>query len=155
MGKPRRYFEIMNLDSPKPHDLPVDEGVLNVDKSRLAELERELYPPFPGYEWFADFDDTAAARFYAKLAPIDPLSGCIEWTSARTNGYGMFSLGGKPVFAHRVAMLDAGRWPPAESSERYVAHHRCENPGCVNPYHCEWLTDTEHRAVHRELLEGW
>jgi len=30
-------------------------------------------------------------------------------------------------------------------------HHRCRNKVCVNPWHLQWLTPTEHARLHGQL----
>jgi hypothetical protein len=66
-------------------------------------------------------------RFYAKVEYDD--EGCWEWTSTVRGGYGLFSLNGKPVSAHRFALfLEIGEY---EGS----ALHTCDNPPCVRGSH--------------------
>ena|SRR3990167_5931190 len=69
-----------------------------------------------------------AARFWAKVEKTD---GCWEWTGARSNGYGQFSVNSKPAWAHRVAYeLTYGAIPDG----LLVCHH-CDNGRCVRPDH--------------------
>jgi hypothetical protein len=66
-------------------------------------------------------------RFYAKVEYDD--EGCWEWQSTIRGGYGLFSLNGKPVSAHRFALyLEIGEY---EGS----ALHKCDNPPCVRGDH--------------------
>lgn len=67
------------------------------------------------------------ARFWDK---VDRSGECWEWTSQRNGGgYGLFSLNGKPVYAHRLSYyLSNGVF------DGFVLH-KCDNPPCVNPEH--------------------
>lgn len=66
-------------------------------------------------------------RFYAKVKYDD--EGCWEWTSTIRGGYGLFSLNGKPVSAHRFALfLEVGEY-------KSNALHKCDNPPCVRGDH--------------------
>ena len=67
-------------------------------------------------------------RFWPK---VDKGDGCWEWNASRyPEGYGQFTIRGKPVKAHRVSwFLAHGEWPT-----QHVLHH-CDNPPCVRPDH--------------------
>jgi hypothetical protein len=60
------------------------------------------------------------------------LGECWEWTGCRLpKGYGMFTIQGQTVYAHRVA------WEIATglSADTLCVCHRCDNPPCVRPDH--------------------
>jgi hypothetical protein len=74
--------------------------------------------------------------------------GCWEWNAAvrGADGYGQFSLDGKPVQAHRLAWeLSFGQIPEGKQ-----IHHRCHNRKCVRPSHLTSITAEEHRRLHIE-----
>lgn len=69
------------------------------------------------------------ARYWAKVRCG---RDCWTWTSNRTpDGYGQIWLGGRPVYAHRLAWLLAHGPIPKGLS----VLHRCDVPACVNPNH--------------------
>ncbi len=85
-------------------------------------------------------------RFWKKTR-MSP-SGCIEWTSAKTNGgYGLFGLQGGLYLAHRVLY----HWMIGPVPEDKQLDHLCSNPACVNPLHLEPVTQSENivRALER------
>lgn len=59
-------------------------------------------------------------------------SGCWEWQSGKgTNGYGVSSINGKNMQAHRhFYLVFKGNIP----KEKQI-NHKCDNPSCVNPDH--------------------
>ena len=69
------------------------------------------------------------ARFYSK---IDANGKCHLWTAAKQRqGYGMFSVNGKSMPAHRFSyLLHRG-----EIGDGLVIHQTSENSACVNPEH--------------------
>src|SRR3954454_18586240 len=81
-------------------------------------------------------DDETAARFRAKLAPVDDRGhrwwlGAIDGGADGSGGYGRFHAGrgeGAVVTtAHRYAWtLEVGRVPPS-----LVVRHRCDEPLCT------------------------
>jgi hypothetical protein len=85
------------------------------------------------------------ARFLAK---IDRSGECWRWTAAVTApnhkarcGYGVFKLGGKQRYAHRIACQVAHGDP----GERHVLH-RCDDPRCVRPSHMFTGTHADNMA---------
>ena len=74
---------------------------------------------------------TAPERFRAAVIERGP-DDCWEWTGSRhPQGYGMFSVNGRNIYAHRFsAMLHFGMF-----DRRSRVMHSCDNPGCVNPAH--------------------
>ena len=71
------------------------------------------------------------------------LYGCVLWNKHKDRkGYGQVSLGGKASWAHRIYYaLFVGPIP-----EGQTIHHKCSNPGCVNPEHLEVATIAENTA---------
>lgn len=66
-------------------------------------------------------------RFYSKVNYSD--EGCWEWMSQKRGGYGLFSLNGKPISAHRFALfIEIGEY-------QGLACHTCDNPCCVRGDH--------------------
>ena len=72
-----------------------------------------------------------AKRFWAKVEKSD---GCWLWSAARltANGYGISSIRGRSVVAHRIAWeLATGEAPPADLD----VCHKCDVRNCVRPDH--------------------
>jgi len=68
-------------------------------------------------------------RFWAN---VQKTRSCWEWIRYKnTKGYGMITIHGKPVMAHRLSWeMRNGPIP-----EGLCACHHCDNPSCVNPGH--------------------
>lgn len=72
---------------------------------------------------------------------IEP-DGCVTWRGAHDGkGYPHCSVDGKTVRVFR----ELYRAFVGEISAE-VLHHRCENKGCVNPWHLEEVSKSEHHA---------
>lgn len=73
-------------------------------------------------------------RFWSHVDRIwDDETFCWEWQGSVTgpNGYGQFTIGGRPWGAHRIAyVLEHGPIPPGA-----VICHSCDNPRCCRPEH--------------------
>lgn len=85
---------------------------------------------------------TLEERFWSK---VKRTNGCWLWQGSTSAGHGRFNLGGRPVGAHRVALMLSG----VEIPEGHHVHHKCEVRGCVNPEHLEVLAGhAEHAKRH-------
>jgi hypothetical protein len=75
-------------------------------------------------------DDSKKSFFQRVVKKED---GCHEWTGAKCEkGYGMFSVAGKKMRAHRAAwFFEHNQYVP----DNLLACHKCDNPSCVNPDH--------------------
>lgn len=86
-----------------------------------------------GLDLIKKFEGSLSKRFHEKVEFI-PFHSCWEWVGSKTSrGYGRINRGarrGKIEKAHRVA-YELYIAPPGE----LCVLHRCDNPGCVNPYH--------------------
>jgi len=72
----------------------------------------------------------------ATRTQVDPVSGCINWTSTRSNGYGLIRINGVYVRAHRL-FYEAERGP---IPTKLTIDHLCRNRACVNVDHLEAVT---------------
>jgi len=73
--------------------------------------------------------------FWDRMAPrlvVPALGPCLEYLGGRTPlGYGMVTVDGKKVYAHRHAYeLTNGPLAPGA-----LVCHRCDNPACCKPEH--------------------
>ena len=84
---------------------------------------------------------TPEERFWPK---VDKTGDCWLWTGSITpNGYGQFSVNGRPAYAHRWAY--AHHFGPIPKG--MVIDHTCHNRGCVNPAHLR-------AATHKQNMEN-
>lgn len=76
-------------------------------------------------------------RFWDK---VDKTDTCWLWKGRiKKDGYGQFDLGGKSIYAHRVAYeLEVGDIPKGLNLD-----HLCRVRNCVNPNHLEAVTFRE------------
>lgn len=84
-------------------------------------------------------------RFAVRVERRGP-DECWPWTgSTDRQGYGMLSVNGKNVGAHRVALfLATGVWPVLDTL------HSCDNPPCCNEAH---LSEGTHAENMRQMIE--
>lgn len=69
------------------------------------------------------------SRFWLKVDKKSP-NECWLWKNGTKNGYGLTSLDGRQLYAHRIAkFLETGEW-----TELYTCHD-CDTPLCCNPKH--------------------
>ena len=57
---------------------------------------------------------------------------CVEWTRARSTGYGVALVNGRRRYIHRLAWEMANGRPVPTGM---VVCHSCDNPPCFNPAH--------------------
>lgn len=99
-------------------------------------------------------------RFWLKVdqdGPVHSVLGtpCWNWTGGKTaQGYGLFSVHGRLVGAHRFSyVLHVDAIPP-----RADIDHRCHNESCVNPAHLRAATRKQNmenlRGAHRDSRSG-
>lgn len=97
-------------------------------------------------KWSHDLNDKFRAKIEASAGP----DGCHVWLGTKNKGgYGMISLGGKTVLAHRLAHALATGDMTAE-----VVMHSCDNPSCVRPDHLKSGTYMENTADMRAKGRG-
>jgi hypothetical protein len=81
-------------------------------------------------------------------------SGCWLWNrSLNSDGYGQWTVRGRPIRAHRWAYETfVGRIP-----DDLVVGHKCDVKRCVNPDHLEAITVAQNTqdAYDRGLSEAW
>lgn len=86
-------------------------------------------------------DDKALRRFLVKVDKQD--NGCWIWTAGLTSdGYGQFSLDGRPQRAHRVSYEHY----VGEIPDGMLIRHKCDVPTCVAPEHIEVGTYKQNTA---------
>jgi len=87
---------------------------------------------------------SAEDRFWRN---VQKSTGCWEYKSVRSDGYGLLGMGGrrgKQVFAHRYSWeLHNGPIPSGDGYHGMVIMHKCDNPSCVNPDHLQLGTQAD------------
>lgn len=88
------------------------------------------------------FEKRLLRRWFARViigtTPHPGGSPCWEWTGAHNAaGYSRFSVGLVDFYAHRWG-YERFRGPIPD--DRELDHMRCDNTGCVNPWHVELST---------------
>lgn len=83
---------------------------------------------------------TPLERLLAKVDTESSEIGCWLWTAAQSwDGYGLFSLEGVVVRAHRASVVLHGGHIPS----KMVVDHLCGQRRCINPEHLEVVTQSE------------
>lgn len=99
-----------------------------------SKLPRTEVLGMPSDHSYLELSDQNRDRFWSKANKTD---GCWFWTSATIpNGYGVFMLNGKTVYAHRVAFVSEY----GKISSSLVVDHICRNRNCVNPSHLRQIS---------------
>lgn len=93
-------------------------------------------------------DEKTIDRFWAK---VNRTETCWLWTSQLRGGYGLFSLNGKPVSAHRLSY----KMTYGEIPDGLLIRHsnECVSKACVRPDHLKAGTQTDNMADRLE--KGW
>lgn len=73
-------------------------------------------------------------RFWAK---VEKSGSCWIWTGHRNDeGYGKFSINGRPRRAHRISY----EWEHGEIADAMEIDHVCHNRACIRPSHLRAVT---------------
>ena len=84
---------------------------------------------------------TTDRRFWSRVAKTDT---CWLWQGAKTrNGYGVVTVKGKSILAHRYAYETCVGPVPTGLTLDHVWDRGCRNRHCVNPAHLEPVTNHE------------
>ena len=97
-------------------------------------------------------DDIDTKRRFRRKVKEMP-NGCWEWIAAKhPKGYGIFSIKGKTIYAHRYL------WQLLNGSisSNFELDHLCNNKSCVRPDHLECTTHAENmkRAAKLGVWNG-
>ncbi len=89
-------------------------------------------------------------RYWAKVS-IKDVNECWPWLARITpEGYGQLRMGGKHIYAHRLAyMLAYGPIPKGN-----VIRHICDTRHCVNPAHLLRGTNADNAKDYAERGKG-
>jgi hypothetical protein len=78
--------------------------------------------------------------FMENVDRTESAPGCWLWTAAKSrNGYGLYSIGGGRVYAHRYSYQLSGHTIPAGM----MVDHKCHTKACVRPDHLQVVTASE------------
>ena len=104
----------------------------------------------PGANYFRGSSVAERLKFHSR----PDVSGCIVWTSSKSNGYGHVWDGERLRGAHRVSYeLTKGPIPRGLQLD-----HLCCNRACINPDHLEPVTRSENvrrGETPRRVREFW
>ncbi|MER5461634.1 HNH endonuclease signature motif containing protein [Streptomyces sp. NPDC002668] len=108
-----------------------EEGLSIREAVALAAVQLGMSPEL-------EYEARAEVRFWERVKKLR--TRCWEWQGTKNaDGYGLFSVGGQSVPAHRFA-YESRVGPIARG---LVIDHTCRNPSCVRPSHLEPVTSRE------------
>lgn len=74
-------------------------------------------------------------------------NGCMTKVGKSLDTYGFMHASGRTIGAHRIVFCLAHHLTLPQIKGLHV-HHRCANPGCINPAHLMLMRGRDHTMAH-------
>ncbi|WP_081080637.1 HNH endonuclease signature motif containing protein [Burkholderia cepacia] len=123
-------------------DLAAQFGVAKNTINRIRTGARWAHVAPEIQRWRRYVDAESITDVIAQRTERDSVTGCLNWTGAtQSEGYGIFSFGGKLMLVHRAAYQEVH----GEIPDGLVVMHGCDNRRCCNESHLRLGTDQDNK----------